>query len=80
MIILNVIVIWQINEQIHKSTSMKDPQEVARFARSTRAWLVVQAREKTPAAEQRMIDIIEHVITVLRGPAGQKVGVVSLQS
>jgi hypothetical protein len=54
---------------------MKDPQDVTRFARSTRALLAVHARDKT--AEQRMIDMIEHVITVLQDPAGQQVSLIS---
>lgn len=64
-------VTWETHQELHKSTSLETPQDVARYARSTRALLSSQAQDKT--AEQRMIDIMDHAISVLRGPAGQQV-------
>jgi hypothetical protein len=64
-------VTWQLNEELQKSASIETPQDVARYARSTRALLTSQAQDKT--AEQRMIDIMDHVILLLQGPVGQQV-------
>jgi len=66
-------VTWQLNGEIHKSASLETPQDIARYARSTRALLTSQAQDKT--AEQRMIDIMDHAISVLQGPVGEQVSV-----
>ena len=66
-------VTWQLNGEIHKSASLDTPQDIARYARSTRALLTSQAQDKT--AEQRMIDIMDHAISVLQGPVGEQVSV-----
>jgi hypothetical protein len=62
---------WQLNGELHKSASLETPQDIARYARSTRALLTSQAQDKT--AEQRMIDIMDHAISVLQGPVGEQV-------
>jgi 3-oxoacyl-ACP reductase-like protein len=59
-------VTWQLNGEL-----LKTPQDIARYARSTRALLTSQAQDKT--AEQRMIDIMDHAISVLQGPVGEQV-------
>jgi hypothetical protein len=65
-------VTWQLNGELHQSASLETPQDIARYARSTRALLTSQAQDKT--AEQRMIDVMDHVISVLQGPVGEQVG------
>jgi hypothetical protein len=65
------LVTWQLNGELHKSASLETPQDIARYARSTRALLISQAQDKT--AEQRMIDIMDHAISVLQGPVGEQV-------
>ena len=65
-------VTWQLNGELHKSASLKTTQDIARYARSTRALLTSQAQDKT--AEQRMMKIMDHAISVLQGPVGEQVG------
>lgn len=64
-------VTWQLNHELHKSASLETPSDVARYARSTRALLTSQAHDKT--SEQRMINIMDHAISILQGPIGQQV-------
>jgi hypothetical protein len=66
-------VTWQLNGELHKSASLQTPQDIARYARSTRALLTSQAQDQDKIAEQKMINIMDHAISVLQGPVGEQV-------
>jgi hypothetical protein len=66
-------VTWQLNGELHKSASLETPQDIARYARSTRALLTSQAQDQDKIAEQKIIDIMDHAISVLQGPVGEQV-------